>query len=141
MHQYQLTFSIQSIGKCVFNTVTNAVSIFWKSHFILHTQGKSLDRNGPSVQNDTLSKLETGKAACLILQDLSTGFDTIYQNHLQYDYGIVEIGLQWYKSYLIGRKQTVAVKVHKSEPSPLLYGVPQGYFLGPKKYCRAMPNH
>ena len=36
---------------------------------------------------------------------------------------------------MIGRKQTVAVKGHQSEATPLRYGVPQGSVLGPKNYC------
>ena len=67
-------------------------------------------------------------AAGLILLDLSAAFDTLDQNwllyRLQYEYGIVDTALQWYKSYLIGRKQTVTVKGHQSESTPLRYGVP-----------------
>ena len=36
---------------------------------------------------------------------------------------------------MIGCKQTVAVKGHQSESTPLRYGVPQGSVLCPKKYC------
>ena len=91
------------------------------------------------AQSDILSTLDTGKAAGLILLDLSAAFDTIDQNRLidrlQYENGIVDTALQWYKSYLIGLKQTAAVKGHQSESTPLRYGVPQGSVLGPTKYC------
>ena len=83
--------------------------------------------------------MDTGKAAGLIILDLSAAFDTIDQNRLldrlQYENGIVDTALQWYKSYLIGLKQTAAVKGHQSESTPLHCGVPQGSVLGPTKYC------
>ncbi len=77
--------------------------------------------------------------AGLILLDLSAAFDTIDQNtlmtRLQSEYGIEGAALNWYESYLTGRTQTVIIHEHKSSPSLLLYGVPQGSVLGPKKFC------
>ena len=46
-------------------------------------------------------------------------------------FGIRGTALAFFRSYLSGRKQTVSVVGHESEPSSLLYGVPRGLVLGP----------
>ena len=40
-------------------------------------------------------------------------------------------GLEWFRSYLIGRKQSVRIGCKTSEPRLVSYGVPQGSILGP----------
>ena len=66
--------------------------------------------------------------------DLSKTFDTL--NHqillkkLNY-YGITGTALQWFSSYLNGRKQYVELDGTSSDLLPLSTGVPQGSILGP----------
>ena len=91
------------------------------------------------VQSDILETIDKGKISCLVLLDLSAAFDTIDQgvllSRLKYTYSIKDSALQWYKSYLTGRKQIAVVEGEKSDPKPLKYGVPQGSVLGPQKFC------
>ena len=74
----------------------------------------------------------------LILLDLSAAFDTIGHNtlvnQLQHRLGISGTVLQWFKSYLSGRTQSVSVENTCSEKSLLQFGVPQGSVLGPLLY-------
>ena len=66
---------------------------------------------------------------------LLTAFDTIDHdlllNHFKDVFGIRDTALAFFGSYLSGREQTVSVLGRESEPSSLLYGVPQGSVLGP----------
>ena len=50
---------------------------------------------------------------------------------LELTFGVRDVALQWFSSYLLDRCQTVSVNGSTSKPSCLLYGVPQGSVLGP----------
>ena len=84
---------------------------------------------------DILLNMAKGSVTALTLLDLSATFDTI--NHtilldrLNVYYGISELPLGWFKSYLSGRTHSVKVGSTLSHPAALYYGVPQGSVLGP----------
>ena len=87
------------------------------------------------VVNDLLLECDTGKVSIISLLDLSAAFDTIDHDilldRLYNTFGCDGIVLEWFKSYLSGRTQSVCVKDYQSSPSLLKYGVPQGSVLGP----------
>ena len=87
------------------------------------------------VFNDLLTGSDSDHVSILTLLDLSAAFDTIDQdlllNRLRDFFGIRDTALAFFRSYLRGRKQIVSVLGRESEPSSLLYGVPQGSVLGP----------
>jgi len=86
------------------------------------------------VQNDLLTAIDTDGGAILVLLDLSAAFDTIDHKILiqrLYDLGIRGAALNWFKSYLSERTQSVTIKGVRSEKRELVYGVPQGSVLGP----------
>ena len=67
---------------------------------------------------------------------MSAAFDTvdfqILLHRLEVSYGLGgQVQLQWFQSYLSDRTQTVSFAGHRSSPSLLVCGVPQGYVLGP----------
>ena len=76
-----------------------------------------------------------GSVTALTLLDLSATFDTIDHtilwDRLNVYYGISELALGWFKSYLSGRTHSVKVGSALSHPAALQYGVPQGSILGP----------
>ena len=76
-----------------------------------------------------------GSVTALTLLDLSAAFHTIDHtillDRLNVYYGISELALGWFKSYLSGRTHSVKVGSTLSHPAALQYGVPHGSVLGP----------
>ena len=87
------------------------------------------------VLNDLLVCLDKDKTAILLLLDLSAAFDTIDHeillSRLENNFGIQGIALNWFRSYLIDRKQAVLINNMRSAEQTLEFGVPQGSVLGP----------
>lgn len=87
------------------------------------------------VVNDLLLAMDQNKVSLLLLLDLSAAFDTvdhqILLSRLQNTFGIQSTALQWFRSYLLDRKQFVSVGNVSSSVSHLQFGVPQGSVLGP----------
>jgi len=78
---------------------------------------------------------DSGKVGLLSLLDLSAAFDTIDHEilfkRLQSTFGIRGVVLEWFKSFVKNRLQTVTVNGNKSSANTLNFGVPQGSVLGP----------
>ena len=87
------------------------------------------------VHNDLLLALDKGQDAILILLDYSAAFDTISHNtlihRLQERFGICGSVLNWVKSYLINRSQSVVIGKNESLLHFPGQGVPQGSVAGP----------
>ena len=90
------------------------------------------------MQNDLLRAVDDNKEAILILLDLSAAFDTIDHTmlltRLRERYGVTEVALKWFGSYLSERDQSVVIGKTVSENHPLIYGVPQGSVVGPIQF-------
>lgn len=71
----------------------------------------------------------------LVLLDLSAAFDTIDHtlllDRLHSHFGISDFALEWIRSYLTDRSQSVKINDAVSSKQSLKYGVPQGSVLGP----------
>ena len=86
------------------------------------------------VTNDLLCAVDKQQAVILVLLDLAAAFDTV--NHdillqrLHQEMGVYGVPLQWFESYLTGRKQAITISKTSSSECDLIYGVPQGSVLG-----------
>lgn len=87
------------------------------------------------VLSDLMLANESGKLALLSLLDLSAAFDTIDHDflieRLEKTFGLGGETIQWIKSYLCGRTQSVLAGGKNSPFVTLTSGVPQGSVLGP----------
>ena len=86
------------------------------------------------IHNDILTAIDIHQSVILLLLDISAAFDTI--NHdlslsrLKCRFGICGKALDWFSSYLSGRRQFVKVNDTSSTSYLIEQGVPQGSVLG-----------
>jgi Reverse transcriptase (RNA-dependent DNA polymerase) len=98
------------------------------------------------VLGDILLAVESCDLAVLTLLDLSAAFDTVDHATLlrrhRVSYGLGEAVIDWFKftSYVDGRTQHLRCGRNKSKILPVLFGVPQGSFLGPILFLRYMAD-
>ena len=84
---------------------------------------------------DILFAMDAGDLSMLTLLDLSAAFDTvdhrIHHTRLKISYGVEDVALCWFTSYLDGRRHCVRRGMSISTPSVVMSRVPQGWVLGP----------
>ena len=85
--------------------------------------------------------IDRGECTGAVFMDLSKAFDTVDHGCLISKlvlYGIRNIELCWFESYLFNRKQYVQFKNSSSNPQSTITGVPQGSILGPLLFVLLM---
>ena len=86
------------------------------------------------VTNSLLENIDKGLLTGLIFLDLSKALDTL-DHSIMLDKltspGMNRSAVQWFRSYLAVRTQSVCTNGVVSEPQPISFGVPQGSVLGP----------
>jgi len=105
---------------------TNTNMVFRKRH--------STEQALIQLVNHISSALDNQKYALGVFLDLSTAFDTVSHNILIAKlsrYGVEDVALRWFRSYLANREQYVYLKGCYSVKSQIKIGVPQGSILGP----------
>jgi len=87
------------------------------------------------VTNDILLSLDNHQCIYLVLLDLSAAFDTIdhdmFLERLENDYAVTGKVVDWMRSYLVNRTQTIDINNTFSDRIQLEFGFPQGSSIGP----------
>jgi hypothetical protein len=90
------------------------------------------------IVNDILWTMEQQKVTALAAIDLSAAFDTvdhsILLDVLQVKFGVQDVALEWFASYLQPRQFMVNVGESYSSTQQLTFSVPQGSCAGPTLY-------
>ena len=84
-----------------------------------------------------VEEVDSGNMVGVMMVDLSAAFDMVDFEILLKKlelFGLDTIAVQWMKSYLTGRCQSVFVDGYLSPPLSIICGVPQGSILGPLLY-------
>ena len=92
------------------------------------------------IMSDLLLKADNQKVILMGFLDLSAVFDTVDHCILLYRlekmFRIEDKALDWFRTYLTGRTQSVVVDDCESHKKVLECCVPQGSGLGPDLYCK-----
>ena len=138
---YRPISNLPYLGKLIERVVINQVQSYLTTNG-LHTRAQSAYRPHHSTEtallsviNEVLCALDDHKEALLVLLDFSSAFDTIdhaiLHRRLSSRYGITGKALEWFKSYLKDRTQSVVIGDSPSDRAILKWGVPQGSVAGP----------
>ena len=116
-----------------------SLNSFFSKFQSAYRQNHSTETALTRIYNDIVEYLDKGNSVVLILLDLSAAFDTIDQHmlldRLKSYFKLSGNVLNWFKSYLTERTQSVIINnFNMSETNVLRFGVPQGSVLGPLLY-------
>ena len=90
------------------------------------------------VSDFILDAMDHKRLSALVLLDLSKAFDSISHTILLQKLSCVGASIKtvnWFRSYLSGRTQSVRIGLSTSTPLPITHGVPQGAILSPLLFC------
>jgi len=91
-----------------------------------------------NVLSDVYAAADVKQVTLLCLLDLSAAFDTVDHDilirRLQHTYGLHDTVLQWFRSYLTDRSQSVWYNGQMSLSVTIRFSVPQGSVLGPNLF-------
>ena len=138
---YRPVAHIIELGKIIEYVVHDQVYDHFKSNQLFHAHHHGFLGNHSTasaliqIHDSLLEAAENRELSAALLLDLSAAFDIvdhpILMKKLQ-AYNFSEDSIEWFRSYLGSRTQTVQVESKFSNPEPLgEYGVPQGSVLGP----------
>ena len=108
-------------------------NIFYMKQFGFQKQ-HSTEHAILQLTNQILESFNLDKFTIGVFIDLSKAFDTVDHNILLKKlsfYGVRNVNLKWFRSYLSNRKQYISIDQSNTDMKIISCGVPQGSILGP----------
>ena len=137
-NNYRPISILATLSKVLEKVVYSQVEQHFKDNYLTETQFGFLKAHSTmdAVNNfiGNLTKNISRKTALAVFLDLRKAFDTVDHNILIEKlkiYGLDNIALNWFKSYLSNRVQMTVVRDSISGKLTIKCGVPQGSILGP----------
>ena len=140
MENYRPISLLPSISKVFEKVVHHQIYLYFsRNNYLCSSQygfrkHHSTEHAVLEIADRISSELDKGNTPLSIFLDLSKAFDTLNYNILLSKlefYGIKDVALKWFNSYLSDRLQYVQIEHCSSNVVPVLIGVPQGSILGP----------
>jgi hypothetical protein len=141
LKNYRPVSLLSFISKIIEKLAANQLTSYINQHNLgnprqsAYKVGHSVETTLLALQSELLGVLDRGKAAFLVLLDMSAAFDTVNHSRLidimNSSYHVTGIALEWFKSYLTERSFRVRIGDTLSAKRQLRTGVPQGSVLGP----------
>ena len=128
------------LEKCVLKQLANHLETneLYPNYQSAYRQHHSCETALVKIIDDVLVELNPNTYIIMTFLDFSAAFDTVDHNilinRLKNDYGIIDVALHWFKSYLSCRNYKVKINNTLSDSQSLDFGVPQGSILGPILY-------
>jgi len=144
MSNYRPISNLSFVSKLLERCVNTQLNRHLKANGLL-PESQSAYRSQHSTETAVLKVLSDAYAAAdikhvtlLCLLDLSAAFDTVDHDillgRLQHMFGLCGPVLNWFRSYLTGRTQSVMFNGELSAAMQIQFGVPQGSVLGPNLF-------
>lgn len=140
-HSYRPISNLTVISKLLERLVCHQLVLYLTSNGLLpdlqsaYLPHRSTETAILRILSDILLALDSGNLAVLSLLDLSAAFDSVDHDtlltRLHRSYGLTGAVLNWFKSYLTDRTQSVRCASTYSNNRSVKFGVPQGSVLGP----------
>ena len=138
---YRPISNLSFISKLLEKTVLDQLNRHMKSNNLwekmqsAYKEGHSTETALIKIHNDIALEIDGNKSVILVLLDLSAAFDTVNHemllNRLKTRFFIKGKALEWFRSYVTNRHQSVKINNVNSVKVKLSQGVPQGSILGP----------
>ena len=144
LNNYRPISNLTYISKLVERAVAAQLSDYLSIHGLqeplqsAYHKAHSTETTITRVLNDLLVAIDNQNMVYVTLLDCSAAFDLVDHptliHRLEHRLGVTGTALEWFRSYLADRTQSVSISGSVSPALPLTCGVPQGSALGPKLF-------